>query len=409
MEKNEIKFLASEISRKHLNDEELRKVFVKLASESRKMYLFTVTVDLGFLDDEFWKKCYDSCQKRFPLDARKYFKFLGELDEFILLPSNNMTLNYYMVFKDSKKIKFCIISSIPVAADILHGKEESKRFDSIEETIKTEIRGELCHWDQEMMNQFNKSFNNSRSEKVLGSITFDLWFWFGAEQKYQGIFFEEADMLELKDKMEETFDPYHFILALCNEVDNSQFLSSNGILADMKSILDNKVMRKANETGLSPKEVLTKYRLEILKESVENMLEIFSINTKHVLQFYKGDRIGYVLDGVLDAVRRCYIKACIENDIPMVVDTLSPKYNKLLPKMFQKAKECVYEHLTGEKYDTDKLIHLSIANNMLRNEEEKEVIERMRTETQSLLSNLMNQFKEFDDDDNIDDNKTLIN
>ena len=139
------------------------------------------------------------------------------------------------------------------------------------------------------------------------------------------------------------------------------------------------------------------------------MLEFFSINTKSVLKFYGDDRIGYVLDGVLDAVRRCYIRACVENDIPMIVDTLSPKYNKLLPKMFQKAKECVYEHLTGEKYNTDKIIHLSIANNMLRNEEEKEVIERMRHETQSLLSNLMTRFGKFDDDDDIDDGKTLIN
>ena len=409
MEKKEIKFLASEISRKHLNDEKMKEVFVKLAAEPSKMYLFTVTVDLGFLDDKFWKKCYESCQKRFPLDARKYFKFLGELDEFILLPSNNMTINYYMVFKDSKKIKFCITSSIPVAADILHGKESSKRFDSISETLKTEIRGELCRWDQEMMNQFNKSFNESSSKKVLGSITFDLWFWFGAEKKYQGIFYEEADMLELKDNMEEMFDPYHYILALCNEVDNSQFLSSNGILADMKSILDNKVMRKANETGLSPKEVLTKYRLEILKESVENMLEIFSINTKSVLKFYQGDRIGYVLDGVSDAVRRCYIRSCVENDIPMIVDTLTPKYNKLLPKMFQKAKECVYEHLIRDKYDTNKLIHLSIANNMLRNEEEKEMIERMKAETHSLISELMNRFQDFDDDDDDDEDKQLIN
>lgn len=409
MEKNEIKLLAREISKKHLTDEKMKEVFIKLASQPSKMYLFTVSVDLNFLDDEFWKKCYDSCQKRHPLDARKHFKFLGELDEFILIPSNNMTINYYMVFKDSKKIKFCVTSSIPVAADILHGKEDSRRFDSINETIKTEIRGELCNWNQEMMHDFNKSFNNSRSEKVMGSITFEPWYWFGMERKYQGIFYEEADMMELKDNIEDTFDPYHYILALCNDVDNSQFLSSNGILSDMKSILDNKVTRLANETGLSPKEILTKYRLEILKESAANMLEIFSINANHVLKFYKGDRVAYVLDSILDAVRRCYIRACIENDIPMVVDTLTPKYNKLLPKMFQKAKECVYEHLNGAKYDTDKLIHLSIANNMLRNEEEKEMIERMRNETSCMISDLVNRIKEFDDNDDIDDAKTLIN
>ena len=409
MEKNEIKLLAREISKKHLTDEKMKEVFIKLASQPSKMYLFTVTADLGFLDDEFWKKCYDSCKKRYPLDARKHFKFLGDLDEFILLPSNNMTLNYYMIFKDSKTVKFCITSSIPVAADILHGKEKSKRFNSINETIRTEIRGELCGWDQELMSTFNKSISNYKPEKVVGSITFEPWYWFGMEKKYQGIFYEEADMLELKDNIEETFDPYHYILALCNEMDNSQFLSSNGILADMKSILDNKVTRLANETGLSPKEVLTKYRLDILKESTTNMLEILSINVDHVLRFYKGDRLAYVLDGVLDAVRRCYIRSCVENDIPMIVDTLTPKYNKLLPKMFQKAKECVYEHLIRDKYDTNKLIHLSIANNMLRNEEEKEMIERMKAETHSLISELMNRFQDFDDDDDDDEDKQLIN
>ena len=64
MEKNEIKLLAREISKKHLTDTKMKEVFVKLASQPSKMYLFTVTADLSFLNDDFWKKCYNSCKKK---------------------------------------------------------------------------------------------------------------------------------------------------------------------------------------------------------------------------------------------------------------------------------------------------------------------------------------------------------
>ena len=45
---------------------------------------------------------------------------------------------------------------------------------------------------------------------------------------------------------------------------------------------------------------------------------------------------------------------------------------------------------------------------MLRNEEEKEMIERMKAKTHSLISELMNRFQDFDDDDD-DEDKQLIN
>ena len=404
-ERDLVLFLGRPFTMDVITDKKYEPVVKEFLTRQKNMRVFTVTIDLSVMPDEMWMEYYNVCKDKYPIDPRKYFPKLKDLEEFILVPDGNMTINFFMMLKESKQIKYCIVTAMDSTADVLNDRLSVNRFDPVNQSLKDEIRGEISNWDQKLMEQFNDFMKSIKNVKTLGSIAMNAWYYFGYESKYVDTFVSEQDMKRIKKNMKDNFDPYTYILAMCNELDYTLFFQDHGLFIDTKTIMDQVIRDIANEKGLSPREVVTEFRLDIIDKTTEGILEIYRINEEMTMQRLESEPTGFALDAVLDAVRRSYIFECANNNVPFIANALTQKNEKLISSIFDGAKEFVHVIVCGENYDKNNMTAHKIAYNIKREENDKRQIEDMKEDIDKLLHSLMGRINNMNMEN--DDNEIL--
>lgn len=380
----------------------------------KKHYLFNNVITLNQISDTLWNKIYAEGKKMCPFDSREILSKYGfnDLEEFILVPSNDRTINFYLVFKNKKEIHYSITSSIPATETLLKGKYESDRFNSIESSFENSIIGDLCGVNEDLYREFKEFFENGIKSSIVCNINIRPWQWFGLEKKYKGVFNYMDDINETiddQDNLWREISPYEFLLAICNEIDPTQFISSKDHpILQMKTIMENYITQLANEKGLSPREIISEYRTEILTKGVKGLIYIYVKNKKYILEELTEESLGFVLDGISDYLRRAFIQISIENGIPAIFNIFTPEINQKYSNMSKAALEIVYKRLNKEDYNLEDYVTKNIASTLYDKNVEQEHIERAKKEINAMLEGLVNRTKNFLSDNNELD-KNLVN
>ena len=217
------------------------------------------------------------------------------------------------------------------------------------------------------------------------------------------------ETIEDQDNLWEKISAYEFLLAMCNEIDPTQFISSKDHpILQMKTIMENYITQLANEKGLSPREIISEYRTEILTKGAKGLLHIYVKNKKYILEELTEESLGFVLDGMSDYLRRAFIQISIENGIPAIFNIFTPEINQKYSNMSKAALEIVYKRLNREDYNLEDYVTKNIASTLYDKNVEQEHIERVKKEINAMLEGLVNRTKNFLSDNNELD-KNLVN
>lgn len=407
-----VKNLMQEFDFKFLEKDEYLPEVMKYIVEQKKMQIYTITINLEKIPDKLWEKIYKiNCAKYNSNVADEYRKLGLKVDDFILLQSQDMTINHFMMLKNQKEIRYTITTAIPITHRVLSNDLITDRFDPIAKTFQEHLRPLLCNFDIELSHEFDEALSISETKcQALGKTHSQPWNWFGFEKKYVGTFIMEGDEEEFKKSFKNLFDPYTFILGMCNDIEPTLFLN-NSIYDDAKSIMSHYTNYLANEMGWSPREVITSRRLDILYEGCKGLIKNYVTCKQYMKESMKGELLAYVLDGLSDAIRRAYIQICIENGVPLISNILTNKYNQLMMDLFNTTIEVISKISNKKEFDLrnyiiDKIINVSVIG--YQNQEE---MDNMKTEVTNELDSIIERIGKKINGRNFDDEeeKILVN